>query len=35
MADPEEVRKILDDGAVRARAVARTTLHRVRRAVGL
>jgi tryptophanyl-tRNA synthetase len=35
MANPEEVRKILDDGAVRARAVARTTLDRVRKAVGL
>ena len=35
MANPEEVRKILDDGAVRARAVARETLDRVRGAVGL
>jgi tryptophanyl-tRNA synthetase len=35
MAKPEEVREILDDGASRARAVARATLDRVRGAVGL
>ena len=35
MAKPEEVREILDDGASRARAIARATLDRVRGAVGL
>jgi len=35
MADPEKVRKILDDGASRAQLVARKTLDRVRGAVGL
>ncbi len=34
-ANPEEVRKILDDGASRARVLARQTLDRVRGAVGL
>jgi len=35
IANPEEVREILDDGALRAREVARATLLRVRAAVGL
>jgi tryptophanyl-tRNA synthetase len=35
MSKPEEVREILDDGAIRARAIARQTLDRVRAAVGL
>ena len=35
MANPEEIREILDDGASRARAVARQTLDRVRQATGL
>jgi len=35
MANPQEVREILDDGASRARAVARQTLDRVRQATGL
>jgi tryptophanyl-tRNA synthetase len=35
MDNPEEVREVLDNGAIRARKIARATLDRVRGAVGL